>query len=137
MLPVNIFLALFALISLPIRTQTLLWAHNTTSCVASTVILSDDAAFVPTYGGHFLSLSRSNGQVLWRNVDVGGQNSPVLLFGTIYFPSESGVLYALNKDTGKAVWSSGGHIIYNNVRPAIAMVNNMYVVFVGGADKRT
>ena len=45
-------------------------------------------------------------------------------------------MYALNKDTGKAVWISEGHLKYNYVRPATATINNRYVVFVGGYDQR-
>ena len=64
-------------------------------------------------GGRVAAYAGRNGHQLWaRNLPARAESSPLLAHGTLYFGSESGVVYALDARTGRTRWTyqAGGAV---------------------------
>lgn len=73
---------------------------------------ADDSGGRPDRGSYLYALDARDGKVLWRFESDWRSNempnlihgTPAILNGVVYFGSENGWFYALNKDNGQVIW---------------------------------
>jgi outer membrane protein assembly factor BamB len=86
----------------------LLWERKLTQNlkfvdVDATPVVDDGYIWVSSFDGALYCLSRKDGQVVWRLED-GGAVAVLIEGETLYFGSQSQIVYALNKKTGVEKW---------------------------------
>lgn len=95
------------LVSLQIEEGTLKWEKKLHFAkkfndIDAGPVLVDDRYIVPSYDGSLYALN-SKGDVQWK-YDAGGARSVSVKGSTLFFPSSSGFVYALDATTAKPIW---------------------------------
>lgn len=72
--------------------------------VDATPIIDGESVYVSSYDGGLYSLGRLDGKINWM-VDEGGYEEVVLQGNQLFFSSSAGKISALDKGSGKILWS--------------------------------
>lgn len=72
--------------------------------VDTSPVVDGDRLYVAGYDDRLYCLSASNGSILWRH-EAGGYAGLTVVGPRIYYPTSGGELRALEKESGKLIWS--------------------------------
>ncbi len=83
-----------------------LWSFDTESwSVGSTPAVANGKVFITTYSQGLYCLDEGSSSLLWKNIDVKGQSSPVLYNDHAIVGSSDGKLYCLHIENGTELWN--------------------------------
>ena len=96
---------------LNLETGTLIWKSKTHSWLASQAAVHDGIVYLPHHGGKLYQFKAETGELI-RTFDPPDEADrkglvytlPIITQKTAYFPSGSGVFFAVNIDTGELRW---------------------------------
>jgi outer membrane protein assembly factor BamB len=71
--------------------------------IETTPLIDDDKLYVAGFDDRLLCLSLDKGEILWRK-DVGGYGALTISGQRLFYPTSTGTLYALDKNTGQELW---------------------------------
>lgn len=72
--------------------------------VGSTPVISGENIYISTYGGSLFSIKKTNGEINWK-ADEGSSSAAAVTDNKIYYSTTNKKLIALDKQTGKQLWS--------------------------------
>ncbi len=75
------------------------------NAVKASPVIEDSIVYAVGNNNRTMAVSLSSGDILWDQ-PIGGVNTPLVSFNTLFLISNSGTLFALDKDTGKEMWST-------------------------------
>lgn len=92
--------------------------------IDASAIPDGDSLYVSFYDGSLFSLKTTDGSTNWE-FNGGGAGTPALSKEAVFLPSSRGVVYALDKKTGKQIWV---HKIEKGIPSSIIAVDG-YLLF--------
>lgn len=96
------------LTTLNVDTGKVVWKKQFGSLNASSPAFEDGVLYVVTLDpGQALAIRANDGKVLWRkSLPSRAESSPIVIRKKVFFGSESGAFYALDRRNGKELWST-------------------------------
>lgn len=98
-----------SLVALNKASGSLVWEANLNRAkrfrdVDASPVIEGNTAYVSSYDGALYAVSVTDGAIQW-SVDEGGYDEVLLQGGVIYYTTTTGKTMALEKSTGKTIWS--------------------------------
>ncbi len=91
--------------------------------IGATPVISGDNIFVSTYSGILFSIKKSNGDINWKS-EEGSSSAVTIDKNRIYYATSSRKVLALDKQTGKEIWS---HTVKHGVGSKPAILKDMVI----------
>jgi outer membrane protein assembly factor BamB/predicted phosphodiesterase len=120
------------------NTRTEIWKVKTGNAMVSVPVIENDIVYVGSSDGIFRSLDLKSGDLLWEKRSIKGyvETKPLVYENKIIFGAWDNKLYALDKNTGKSVWTWEGPFKHPLYSPAACWpVAAFGKIFVAAPDR--
>jgi len=103
-----------------VNTRKGIWKVKAKNALVSVPVIENGIVYVGSSDGVFRSLDLKSGNLLWKNSAIEGyvETKPLVYENKIIFGAWDNKLYALDKNTGKLVWTWEGPFKHSLYSPA-------------------
>lgn len=96
--------------ALDAETGDLLWDQLLGGSISGSIAVGEDLLYVGSFDKQLHALDKATGQIRWSVPEAGTEDwiwaGPTLADGVVYFADKKGNIFAVNAETGSALWSA-------------------------------